>query len=67
MQALEDKSLDLSQALNQAIEKLPKGVYQYHKTTLKTDALIIDANNERYQEVQKLIKNLERGGISQVG
>ncbi len=61
LQALEDKSLDLSQALNQAIEKLPKGVYQYHKTTLKTDALIIDANNERYQEVQKLIKNLERG------
>lgn len=48
LQALEDKSLDLSQALKQAIEKLPKDVYQYHKTTLKTDALIIDANNERY-------------------
>ncbi len=63
LQALEDKSLDLSQALKQAIEKLPKGVYQYHKTTLKTDALIIDANNERYQEVQKLIKNLERGEL----
>ncbi|MFP6077852.1 spore coat protein CotH [Helicobacter pylori] len=63
LQALEDKSLDLSQALNQAIEKLPKGVYQYHKTTLKTDALIIDANNERYQEVQRLIKNLERGEL----
>ncbi|NHB17312.1 SNF2-related protein [Helicobacter pylori] len=63
LQALEDKSLDLSQALNQVIEKLPKGVYQYHKTTLKTDALIIDANNERYQEVQKLIKNLERGEL----
>ncbi|WQV41020.1 Eco57I restriction-modification methylase domain-containing protein [Helicobacter pylori] len=63
LQALEDKSLDLSQVLNQAIEKLPKGVYQYHKTTLKTDALIIDANNERYQEVQKLIKNLERGEL----
>ncbi len=61
LQALEDKSLDLSQALNQAIEKLPKDVYQYHKTTLKTDALIIDPSNERYQEVQKLIKNLERG------
>ncbi|GAA7959589.1 hypothetical protein COL6_06340 [Helicobacter pylori] len=63
LQALEDKSLDLSQALNQAIEKLPKDVYQYHKTTLKTDSLIIDANNERYQEVQKLIKNLERGEL----
>nr|WRE10966.1 DEAD/DEAH box helicase family protein [Helicobacter pylori] len=63
LQALEDESLDLSQALNQAIEKLPKDVYQYHKTTLKTDALIIDANNERYQEVQKLIKNLERGEL----
>ncbi len=63
LQALEDKSLDLSQALNQAIEKLPKGVYQYRKTTLKTDALIIDANNERYEEVQKLIKNLERGEL----
>ncbi|MGH1614551.1 SNF2-related protein [Helicobacter pylori] len=63
LQALEDKSLDLSQALNQAIEKLPKGVYQYHKTTLKTDALIIDTNNERYQEAQKLIKNLERGEL----
>ncbi|WRA88986.1 Eco57I restriction-modification methylase domain-containing protein [Helicobacter pylori] len=63
LQALEDKSLDLSQALNQAIEKLPKDVYQYHKTTLKTDALIIEANNERYQEVQKLIKNLERGEL----
>ncbi|WP_187910331.1 SNF2-related protein, partial [Helicobacter pylori] len=63
LQALEDKSLDLSQALNQAIEKLPKDVYQYHKTTLKTDALIIDANNERYQEVQNLIKNLERGEL----
>ncbi|KHL80997.1 SNF2-related protein [Helicobacter pylori] len=63
LQALEDESLDLSQALNQAIEKLPKGVYQYHKTTLKTDALIIDASNERYQEVQKLIKNLERGEL----
>nr|WP_240445700.1 Eco57I restriction-modification methylase domain-containing protein [Helicobacter pylori] len=63
LQALEDKSLDLSQALNQAIEKLPKGVYQYHKTTLKTNALIIDANNERYEEVQKLIKNLERGEL----
>ncbi|WP_305872112.1 helicase-related protein [Helicobacter pylori] len=63
LQALEDKSLDLSQALNQAIEKLPKDVYQYHKTTLKTDALIIDANNERYQEVHKLIKNLERGEL----
>ncbi len=63
LQALEDKSLDLSQALNQAIEKLPKDVYQYHKTTLKTDALIIDANNERYQEVQKLIKSLERGEL----
>ncbi|WP_100981133.1 Eco57I restriction-modification methylase domain-containing protein, partial [Helicobacter pylori] len=63
LQALEDKSLDLSQALNQAIEKLPKDVYQYHKTTLKTDALIIDANNERYEEVQKLIKNLERGEL----
>ncbi len=63
LQALEDKSLDLSQALNQAIEKLPKDVYQYHKTTLKTDALIIDANNERYQEVQKIIKNLERGEL----
>ncbi|OPG35271.1 Eco57I restriction-modification methylase domain-containing protein [Helicobacter pylori] len=63
LQALEDESLDLSQALKQAIEKLPKGVYQYHKTTLKTDALIIDANNERYQEVQKLIKNLERGEL----
>ncbi len=63
LQALEDKSLDLSQALNQAIEKLPKDVYQYHKTTLKTDALIIDASNERYQEVQKLIKNLERGEL----
>ncbi|MGL2590616.1 SNF2-related protein, partial [Helicobacter pylori] len=63
LQALEDKSLDLSQALNQAIEKLPKDVYQYHKTTLKTDALIIDSNNERYQEVQKLIKNLERGEL----
>ncbi|GAA9217269.1 hypothetical protein HpHA210_00360 [Helicobacter pylori] len=63
LQALEDKSLDLSQALNQAIEKLPKGVYQYHKTTLKTDALIIDANNERYEEIQKLIKNLERGEL----
>ncbi len=63
LQALEDESLDLSQALQQAIEKLPKGVYQYHKTTLKTDALIIDANNERYQEVQKLIKNLERGEL----
>ncbi|EJB88952.1 eco57I restriction-modification methylase family protein [Helicobacter pylori Hp H-18] len=67
LQALEDESLDLSQALKQAIEKLPKDVYQYHKTTLKTDALIIDPSNERYQEVQKLIKNLERGGISQVG
>ncbi|PUD38522.1 helicase [Helicobacter pylori] len=63
LQALEDKSLDLSQALNQAIEKLPKDVYQYHKTTLKTDALIIDPSNERYQEVQKLIKNLERGEL----
>ncbi len=63
LQALEDKSLDLSQALQQAIEKLPKGVYQYHKTTLKTDSLIIDANNERYQEVQKLIQNLERGEL----
>ncbi|MFP5952676.1 Eco57I restriction-modification methylase domain-containing protein, partial [Helicobacter pylori] len=63
LQALEDKSLDLSQALNQAIEKLPKDVYQYHKTTLKTDSLIIDANNERYQEFQKLIKNLERGEL----
>lgn len=63
LQALEDKSLDLPQALNQAIEKLPKGVYQYHKTTLKTDALIIDANNERYQEVQKLIKNVEKGEL----
>ncbi|MFP6313438.1 SNF2-related protein [Helicobacter pylori] len=63
LQALEDKSLDLSQALKQAIEKLPKDVYQYHKTTLKTDSLIIDANNERYQEVQKLIKNLERGEL----
>ncbi|MGL2362518.1 SNF2-related protein [Helicobacter pylori] len=63
LQALENKSLDLSQALNQAIEKLPKGVYQYHKTTLKTDALIIDSNNERYEEVQKLIKNLERGEL----
>ncbi|WP_258220107.1 SNF2-related protein [Helicobacter pylori] len=63
LQALEDKSLDLSQALKQAIEKLPKDVYQYHKTTLKTDALIIDANNERYQEVQKLIKNVERGEL----
>ncbi len=63
LQALEDKSLDLSQALNQAIEKLPKDVYQYHKTTLKTDALIVDPSNERYQEVQKLIKNLERGEL----
>ncbi|WQZ98024.1 DEAD/DEAH box helicase family protein [Helicobacter pylori] len=63
LQALEDKGLDLSQALSQAIEKLPKGVYQYHKTTLKTDALIIGANNERYEEVQKLIKNLERGEL----
>ncbi|GAA8567162.1 hypothetical protein HpDR60_13950 [Helicobacter pylori] len=63
LQALEDKSLDLSQVLSQAIEKLPKDVYQYHKTTLKTDALIIDASNERYQEVQKLIKNLERGEL----
>ncbi|GAA7685838.1 hypothetical protein BON254_11760 [Helicobacter pylori] len=63
LQALENKSLYLPQALNQAIEKLPKDVYQYHKTTLKTDALIIDANNERYQEVQKLIKNLERGEL----
>ncbi len=63
LQALEDKSLDLSQALNQAIEKLPKDVYQYHKTALKTDALIIDPSNERYQEVQKLIKNLERGEL----
>lgn len=63
LQALEDKSLDLSQALSQAIEKLPKDIYQYHKTTLKTDALIIDANNERYEEVQKLIKNLERGEL----
>ncbi len=63
LQALEDKSLDLSQALNQAIEKLPKDVYQYHKTTLKTDALIIDPSNERYQEVQKLIQNLERGEL----
>ncbi len=63
LQALENKSLDLPQALNQAIEKLPKNVYQYHKTTLKTDALIIDANNERYEEVQKLIKNLERGEL----
>ncbi|WRA20145.1 DEAD/DEAH box helicase family protein [Helicobacter pylori] len=63
LQALEDEGLDLSQALNQAIEKLPKDVYEYHKTTLKTDALIIDANNERYQEVQKLIKNLERGEL----
>nr|WP_319592699.1 Eco57I restriction-modification methylase domain-containing protein [Helicobacter pylori] len=63
LQALEDESLDLSQALQQAIEKLPKDVYQYHKTTLKTDALIIDASNERYQEVQKLIKNLERGEL----
>ncbi|MGN8373088.1 Eco57I restriction-modification methylase domain-containing protein [Helicobacter pylori] len=63
LQALEDKRLDLSQALSQAIEKLPKDVYQYHKTTLKTDALIIDASNERYQEVQKLIKNLERGEL----
>lgn len=63
LQALEDKSLDLSQVLSQAIEKLPKDVYQYHKTTLKTDILIIDPNNERYQEVQKLIKNLERGEL----
>ncbi|WP_443984534.1 Eco57I restriction-modification methylase domain-containing protein [Helicobacter pylori] len=63
LQALEDEGLDLSQALQQAIEKLPKDVYQYHKTTLKTDALIIDANNERYQEVQKLIQNLERGEL----
>ncbi len=61
LQALEDESLDLSQALKQAIEKLPKDVYQYHKTTLKTDALIIDPSNKRYQEVQKLIQNLERG------
>lgn len=63
LQALEDEGLDLSQALNQAIEKLPKDVYQYHKTTLKTDALIIDPSNERYQEVQKLIQNLERGEL----
>ncbi|PDX20259.1 helicase [Helicobacter pylori] len=63
LQALKDESLDLSQALQQAIEKLPKDVYQYHKTTLKTDALIIDPSNERYQEVQKLIKNLERGEL----
>ncbi|RKV52277.1 helicase, partial [Helicobacter pylori] len=63
LQALEDESLDLSQALKQAIEKLPKDVYQYHKTTLKTDALIIDPSNERYPEVQKLIKNLERGEL----
>ncbi|WP_341777990.1 Eco57I restriction-modification methylase domain-containing protein [Helicobacter pylori] len=63
LQALEDEGLDLSQALKQAIEKLPKDVYQYHKTTLKTDALIIDPSNERYQEVQKLIKSLERGEL----
>ncbi|RVZ24628.1 SNF2-related protein [Helicobacter pylori] len=63
LQALEDESLDLSQAFQQAIEKLPKDVYQYHKTTLKTDSLIIDANNERYQEVQKLIKNLKKGEL----
>ncbi|WP_208386704.1 Eco57I restriction-modification methylase domain-containing protein [Helicobacter pylori] len=63
LQALEDESLDLSQAISQAIEKLPKDVYQYRKTTLKTDILIIDPSNERYQEVQKLIKNLERGEL----
>ncbi|WQU78060.1 Eco57I restriction-modification methylase domain-containing protein [Helicobacter pylori] len=63
LQALEDESLDLSQALQQAIEKLPKDVYQYHKTALKTDALIIDANNERYQEVQKLIKKFRKGEL----
>ncbi|EMG99993.1 Eco57I restriction endonuclease [Helicobacter pylori GAM210Bi] len=63
LQALEDESLDLSQALKQAIEKLPKDVYQYYKTTLKTDSLIIVPSNERYQEVQKLIKNLERGEL----
>ncbi|MGN8516674.1 SNF2-related protein [Helicobacter pylori] len=63
LQALEDEGLDLSQALKQAIEKLPKDVYQYHKTTLKTDAFIIDPSNERYQEVQKLIKNLKRGEL----
>ncbi len=67
LQALEDESLDLSQALKQAIEKLPKDVYQYHKTTLKTDALIIDPSNERYPEVQKLIKNLERGELVKWG
>ncbi len=37
LQALEDESLDLSQALSQAIEKLPKDVYQYHKTTVTTN------------------------------
>ncbi len=37
LQALEDESLDLSQALKQAIEKLPKDVYQYHKTTVTTN------------------------------
>lgn len=34
-----------------------------NKFTNKIDAIIIDANSKRYQEVQKLIKNVERGEL----
>ncbi|MFP6089494.1 Eco57I restriction-modification methylase domain-containing protein, partial [Helicobacter pylori] len=43
--------------------KNPKMREHIAKNATKTDAIIIDANNERYQEVQKLIKNLERGEL----
>nr|WP_324761499.1 SNF2-related protein [Helicobacter cetorum] len=63
LQVLENKDLDLPNAISKIIENLPKNVYQYHKKTIKTNALIIDRNDERYKEVSKLIKDLEVGEL----
>ncbi|AFI04121.1 adenine specific DNA methyltransferase [Helicobacter cetorum MIT 00-7128] len=63
LQVLENKDLDLSNAISKIIKNLPKNVYQYHKKTIKTNALIIDRNDERYKEVSRLIKDLEVGEL----
>ncbi|AFI06653.1 SNF2-related protein [Helicobacter cetorum] len=63
LQVIEDKSLDLEKAINKLIENLPKNVYAYHKPKIKTNALIIDRNDERYKEVSNLVKGLEVGEL----
>lgn len=62
----ENKGLDLSAAINEAIATMPKNVYKYHETIYSYKSHMLDPNAPQFDEVKAYLDNKKIGNLVEI-